>query len=251
MTEPTPEQRDARGRRSPLTPESHDALIKDLTEGTLTHADLSRKYSIHATTVTHTRERYTIQIEAGKKKLLANRSSADFNRSLTVFQTEAGAKMLAAMREMTAEKLTACSAPQLAVVCGVLFDKLRIMEDKMGDTTPAVRYESRREMVTFIMQGEPGEDPAAPLPGLPAQVAAGLDASACPPPLAGPFPTPAGDPPALPGPDPVPSAAGDPPPASTPAEAQPAQGTGPQTTTGPEQINIDELGKDTSSKEKP
>lgn len=165
----------SRGRKLSLTAPQQQDLLNDLSAGLLSHAQIARKYAIHPSTVTHVRERSIIRIEETKKQLLVTRSATDFNRALTVFADQAGATIIAGMAELTPEKLAKCSASQLAVVVGILFDKLTKLQEGLGEQTTAVRFESRTEMIAYIERGtdpaaaaaepvQPSPEPAGPVP---------------------------------------------------------------------------------------
>ena len=147
-----------KGRPLNLTTEQHQSLLNDLVEGRLNNYAISKKYGIHPSTVTHIKQRSYVQIEE-HKKTVSQQLGNGFTENLSAFGNRAGTAILSALGEITPEKLKKCSAPQLATVCGILFDKIQTLEKSLGERSTSVRWETRKEMVAFIQteaQTEPG-----------------------------------------------------------------------------------------------
>lgn len=204
-----------KGRPLKLSPAEHQQLINDLVENKQTQDALSKKYGIAPNTVKNIEKRFCVVIQE-QRKVIVQSSQRHFSEDLATFSKQAGETLLAGIKEMTKDKLAKCSAPQLAMVCGILFDKLSRMEARLGEVTISTRFESRREMLAYIQHGEGGEQAprqAVPVPEDETQVQAlqggeGEATGAMPRQLTQ-EEAEAGDPPAIEGATPQAEAAGD------------------------------------------
>ena len=152
------------GKKDTHPPQIVEAIQKELLSPLPpTYKDLSVKYGVNIPNVCRLKKRLSININCHKKNILL---ASEMER----FQAGAKLGLLEALSILRSpEKLKKCSSPQLAMICGILFDKLKTFEDKNNIERISMRLETSQEMIKFLESGD-GEGPPSnpsPPPSLP------------------------------------------------------------------------------------
>lgn len=145
--------------RIALDPKVIAAIIADLQlQPPMKGREIAKKHGVHPSTVGRFRERFAI----GKAPLKQPTSPVGMPEG---FRAKAVDVTLRALDLLTDEKLKKCSGPQLAVVAGILRDKIRDMDrgPESGGGSITVKFGTRRDMMAFLAGREPGEQGPPPI----------------------------------------------------------------------------------------
>lgn len=130
------------------------AIMADLeAENPDTNKDIAARHGVSGSTVGRLAKRFAIQITATKQV------SPPPSAAALGFRSQARDKINAAFAALDDGKLKKCSASQLAVVIGILRDKIRDIDAKSEESI-TIRFGDRKAMLSFLSGQEPEPDPA-------------------------------------------------------------------------------------------
>lgn len=137
------------------------AIVQDLEAANpLTGKEIAAKHGVHPSTVSRVRERYAIQITATKK---ITPPAADASPS--GFRAKARKTINASFDALDDKKLKKASAGSLAIIIGILRDKIRDLDAKTEESI-TIRFGDRKAMLSFLSgkDAEPGDPAPAAIP---------------------------------------------------------------------------------------